>query len=65
MAGFNGQKVEAVEVVRAEAPQGAEGQGGEYRTPQVFPIGEAADLVRASLTGSKRDGYSNWYVWGS
>jgi hypothetical protein len=35
---------------------------GGYRTPQLFPIGQAEDLMRSNSGGNRRDSLY-WYVY--
>jgi hypothetical protein len=36
-----------------------------YRTPQLFVIGKAVDLVQRDGNGHLKDGTGGWWVWGS
>ncbi len=36
-----------------------------YRTPQLFVVGKAVDLMKNNISGQLRDGTGGWYVWGS
>jgi hypothetical protein len=49
-------------VGKNEIPLGADTQAGSYRTPRVFAIGRANDLMRSAATSSERDS-RNWYCY--
>jgi hypothetical protein len=47
-----------------EGTQGQVEQGPSYRSPELFVIGTAVDLVQGPRNYSRlRDGFNRWYVW--